>query len=134
MKNKYNMRFNASYFIVALLLFIVEYIIGTYIHDAIIRPFGGDFLVVILVYCFVKSFVDTHIMPTALGVLCFAYIVEVTQYFQLIDLLGLTNSLAAQLIMGTHFSWTDMLMYTLGIILVIVLELMFSAQKIKQEA
>jgi hypothetical protein len=115
--------FNSKYFSLALLLLITEIIIATWVHDSFIRPFGGDFLVVILIYCMVKSFIDTPLSPTILGVLLFAYLVEISQYFHLVTLLGLERSTAARIIMGTSFSWMDMLMYTLGMLLVLIIEL-----------
>ena len=115
--------FNSKYFSLALLLLITEIIIGTWVHDSFIRPFGGDFLVVILIYCILKSFINTPVSPAVIGVLLFAYLVEVSQYFHLVRLLGLERSTAARIIMGTSFSWTDMLMYTLGMLLVLVIEL-----------
>jgi hypothetical protein len=51
-----SMAFNKTYSLLALTFFTTEVLIGTYMHDAIIRPYGGDFLVVILIYCIVKSF------------------------------------------------------------------------------
>jgi len=115
--------FNSKYFSLALLLLITEIIIGTWVHDTFIRPFGGDFLVVILIYCLVKSVMDSPVSPTILGVLLFAYAVEISQYFHLVNLLGLQNSKFACIIMGTSFSWTDMLMYSLGMLLVLIIEL-----------
>jgi hypothetical protein len=124
-------KFNLKYFMLMLLILVAEVIIGAYFHDAIIRPYGGDFLVVILIYCFVKSFFDLPVSATSLGVLAFAYIVEISQYFHLINRVGLENSKAARVIMGTSFSWTDMLMYTLGIILVLLLEIRVGRSKLK---
>lgn len=117
--------FNIKYLLLAAVLFIVELVIGLYVHDAIIRPFGGDFLVVILIYCFVKTFLNASVKSTALAVLLFAYLVEISQYFHLIRIIGLENSKTARIILGTYFSWADMLMYTLGIILVVILEHVF---------
>ncbi|WP_183562861.1 DUF2809 domain-containing protein [Mucilaginibacter sp. SP1R1] len=113
---------NYRYFTPALLLLLIEILIGRYAHDNIIRPYGGDFLVVILLYCLVKSFLNTPAFKTALGVLLFAYAVEVSQYFHLTQLLGLQNSKAAVLLLGSSFSWIDMLCYTLGMALVIGIE------------
>ncbi|WP_259068009.1 DUF2809 domain-containing protein [Mucilaginibacter sp. X4EP1] len=107
-------RFNKYYFLLALLLFVVELYIGLYMHDDFIRPYGGDFLVVILLYCVVKSFANWPVLPTAAGVLVFAYLIEISQYFHLIVLLGLQHSKAARLLLGTSFSFTDLLCYTLG--------------------
>jgi hypothetical protein len=114
--------FHKWYFGFALLLFITEVLIAAYMHDAIIRPYGGDFLVVILIYCAVKSFFNTPVLPTAIGVLLFAYLIEVSQYYHLVYLLGWGNNKMACIIMGTGFSWVDMLSYTLGIGLVVLIE------------
>ena len=63
-------------------------------------------------------------MKVALGVLIFAYAVEVSQYFNLIKHLGLEKSDIANVIIGHSFGWIDMLAYTLGILMVILVERM----------
>ncbi len=115
-------RFNRYYFLLALLLLGIEVYIGLYMHDAIIRPFGGDFLVVILLYCLVKGFINFPVLLTAGWVLVFAYVVEISQYFHLVSMLGLQRSKLATLLLGTSFSYIDLLTYTLGILLVITVE------------
>jgi hypothetical protein len=114
--------FYKTYFLLALLLFFTEVFIGIYVHDTLIRPFGGDFLVVILLYCAIKSFIDFPVWRTAMYALVFAYAIEVSQYFHLVYLLGLQNSKLAQIILGTTFSFTDLLAYTFGILLVLLIE------------
>jgi Protein of unknown function (DUF2809) len=114
--------FHKTYFLFALLLFVTEVIIGLYVHDTVIRPYGGDFLVVMLLYCLVKSFLNTPVNITAFCVLLFAYLVEISQYFHLVSLLGLEHSKIAKTMMGTSFSFVDLLIYTFGILLVIVAE------------
>ena len=76
-------RFQRNYFFLALLLLLIEIFIAIFIHDQFIRPYVGDFLVVILMYCFIKSFLNTPVIATAIGVLLFAYAVETVQYFNL---------------------------------------------------
>ncbi len=115
-------RFSTSYFMLTAWLFFIELLIGRYLHDAFIRPYGGDFLVVILIYCFMKTFINTPVIKTALGVLVFAYLVEVSQYFHLVNLLGWQNSKVACLLMGTSFSFIDLLTYTLGVLFIIAAE------------
>lgn len=122
------MIFNKRYFIATILLFITEVFIGWCVKDTIIRPYGGDFLVVILIYCFVKSFFNAPVIPTALGTLIFAYLVEIGQYFHMVNLLGLENNKAARIIMGVGFSYVDLLAYTLGIGLIILAERTFNKQ------
>jgi len=121
-------QFNKTYFLLTILLFLVEVFIAIYLHDAIIRPYGGDFLVVILIYCFVKSFVDTPVKATALAVLVFSYLIEILQYFHIVDLLGLSKSTIACIVIGTSFAWTDLLAYTLGILLVLLIEATLTKQ------
>ncbi len=115
-------KFHRTYFVLAALLFITEALIALYLHDAWMRPYGGDYLVVILLYCIAKSFFNTPALPTAGYVLVVAYVIEISQYFHFINLIGLQNSHLARILLGTSFSFTDILMYTLGILTVIVME------------
>ena len=118
-------KFNPSYFFLSLILFIIEVIIAKYAHDAFIRPYMGDYLVVILLYSLIKSFFDLPIIPLSIGVLLFAYLVEISQYFHLIHHLGLADKLWARLILGTQFEWIDLLAYTLGMGTVLFVERIF---------
>ena len=115
-------RFSRPYFLLSLLLLLIEIFIGAKMHDTIIRPFGGDFLVVIWLYCLVRSFWQWPVLPTALLVLLFSYIIETLQYFGYADRLGFKGPSVMRVILGYHFSWTDMFCYTLGIVTVISLE------------
>lgn len=124
------MRLNKRYLALTIILFITEVLIGVYVRDNFIRPFGGDFLVVILIYCFVKSFFNWPVIKTAIGVLVFSYMVEMLQYFKIVNLLGLKQNLVARIIIGTSFSWVDMACYTAGIALVLVAE--YTSKKYKK--
>jgi hypothetical protein len=115
-------KFNKTYFILSVLLLATEIIIVVYTNDGYIRPFGGDFLWVILIYCIIKTIIKCDVNRTVIAVLLFAFVVEVLQYFHILNLLGLQGSAAARIIMGTDFAWTDMLMYTLGMLLVWLVE------------
>ncbi|MBC7422038.1 MAG: DUF2809 domain-containing protein [Ferruginibacter sp.] len=119
---KTNFKFNLRYFLMAIGLFIIEVLIALYMHDRIVRPYIGDLLVVILIYCFVKAFVNTPVFKTAVAVLVFSYAVEVSQYFKLVEVLGLGKSTFARIILGSSFEWVDMLAYTAGILIVLAIE------------
>jgi hypothetical protein len=116
------LRFNKNYFALAALLFIVEALIAKYVHDRIIRPYIGDTLVVMLIYCFVRSFLDTPVVTTALCVLGFAFLIEALQYFEIVKKLGLQHSKVASVIIGTSFAWMDIYAYIAGIILIVIIE------------
>ena len=117
-----NFNFNLRYFVSTIVLFIIEVLIALYAHDQFIRPVVGDVLVVILIYAFVKAFVNTPVVKTAIAVLLFSYAVEFSQYLQLVKILGFSESRLANIVMGNYFSWIDMLAYTIGIFIVLVVE------------
>jgi hypothetical protein len=100
-------------------------LIAKFVHDHFIRPYIGDLLVVILIYTFVKSFLNTPVFKTAIGVLLFAFLVEALQYFHVIYKLGLQNSRLARVILGSTFEWTDLLLYACGIAIVLCVERFF---------
>ncbi|HOY05448.1 MAG TPA: DUF2809 domain-containing protein [Saprospiraceae bacterium] len=116
---------NRHYFLAAVLLFAIEVLIALYMHDRFVRPYMGDFLVVILIYCVVRAFVDASVLKTALFVLLFSYTIEVLQYFQIVQRLGLQHVAVARIVIGTSFEWGDLLAYTGGVLLVLLLEKQF---------
>lgn len=113
--------FNKNYFGLFLLFFVIETSIALYINDSFIRPFFGDVLVVILVYCFVKSFVKLPVLKSAVAVLIFAFLIEFLQYLNIVETLQIENKIA-RTVLGTSFSWMDMLCYVVGIAMVIGVE------------
>jgi hypothetical protein len=119
--------FNKQYFSLTLLLFTIEIMIAKYVYDDFVRPYIGDMLVVILIYCFVKTFINTKLIPTAMLVLLFAYFIEALQYFKIVNILGLQQYKLARIIIGISFSWVDILMYTIGIGIVIFVSLSCSS-------
>lgn len=115
-------KFNVNYFLIAIVLFITEALIAAFMHDNFIRPWFGDYLVVMLIYCFIRAFMAIPVMPAALFVLLLSYGIEMAQYFNVLDVLGLRNSATANLVLGNYFSWTDILAYSLGVATLIAIE------------
>lgn len=109
------LRFCWQSFVVFVLLFLVEVFIALFVNDKIIRPYGGDYLVVIMMYYFFKSFIETKVNNLLLFVLGIAYVVELGQLFDMVTLLGLEENKLARVVLGTSFSWGDMIAYTLGV-------------------
>ena len=114
--------FHKTYFVLALLLLLTEILIALYVNDNFVRPYVGDFLVVILLYCFARSILNWTVAFTCITVLIFSFCVEIAQYFQLVKHLQLENNGLARTIIGSSFEWTDLFAYTLGIVLVLVVE------------
>jgi DNA integrity scanning protein DisA with diadenylate cyclase activity len=124
------LRFNLKYFSTAVLLLVTELLIGFYLRDKWIRPYGGDVLVVILIYCTVKAFADTPVLKTTIGVFVFAFTIELLQYFHVVTVLGLQHNNAARTIIGTSFSVGDLVCYTLGIIIILFTENLFNHEPV----
>ena len=118
------LRFNKTYFILAIMLFITEVFIALFVHNNFIRPYFGDILVVILIYCFIKSFIKVKILTASIFVLLFACGIETLQYFRVVEKLKLENVDIARTAIGTSFEWMDILCYVVGILIVITLEKM----------
>ncbi|GAB2762279.1 ribosomal maturation YjgA family protein [Salinimicrobium soli] len=106
--------FQKSYFFAALLLFLLLVFIAVYVSDTIIRPYGGDVLVVIFLYCLLKSFLKMPVKNAIFGVLLFAFLLEGLQAFDLVGKLGLQGNPVAVTILGNHFDFGDLLLYLLG--------------------
>lgn len=114
--------FNPRFFLLAFVLFVIEVLIALFVHDRFVRPYVGDYLVVILIYCAVRTFIIAPPFKVAIGVLLFSFIIEVLQYIKIVDRLGLAESQFAMTVIGSGFSWLDILAYALGIITVLIIE------------
>ncbi|MEH2232900.1 MAG: DUF2809 domain-containing protein [Nostoc sp.] len=114
--------FNKKYFYLTLLLFLIEICIAVFVNDSFIRPFIGDVLVVILIYCFVKAFLNIHSSIGALSVFAFSCAIEILQYFNFVNNLGLQKYKILAVALGSIFDWKDIFAYAIGIITVLWLE------------
>ena len=118
-------QFNSRYFLTFLLLFSSEVCIAVFSKNHFIRYFIGDVLVVALLYCFIRSFIENSIYKTIIAVLAFSFLIEALQYINFIEYIGLKKYQLAKLILGTTFSWGDMLAYTIGALLIVFFEKLF---------
>jgi hypothetical protein len=116
------LRFSLKFFLWTLLFFIVEMLIALFVRDSFLRPYGGDYLVVFLIYCAVRTFLKASPWKIAMGVLLFSYAVEALQYFTFIERIGQSDNQLAKTVLGYGFEWLDLLAYTLGIATILILE------------
>ncbi|MCK5727561.1 MAG: DUF2809 domain-containing protein [Thiotrichaceae bacterium] len=102
------------YIAATIVLFAIEVFIAIAIPaDSFIRHSFGDYLVVILVYCSVKSVFNIEPMRLAIAVCIFAFLIEFSQYIHVLDHLNINNNII-RIVLGTSFSFGDLVMYTLG--------------------
>lgn len=125
--------FNKTYFIFTILIFLIEILIALFANDSFVRPYLGDVLVVILIYCFIKSFFKLPFVPVALFVLIFAFSIELLQFLNIVEKLHLEQSKIARTVIGTSFCWIDLLTYIIGIAIVIGIEKYWPKKEIKDE-
>ncbi|GAB3662883.1 DUF2809 domain-containing protein [Hymenobacter agri] len=106
--------FNTRYCWLALGLLLTEVLIALLAHDRVIRPYGGDFLATIFVYCLLRSVGRVQVAAAAAAALLLSYLIEGLQYLDVLSRLGWQHSRVLRVVLGSHFAWGDMLAYTLG--------------------
>jgi Protein of unknown function (DUF2809) len=121
--------FNLLYLCLAIVLFLTELLIALFIKDTVIRPFIGDVLVVALVYCFLRIFLQIDFWKVAVGALLFAFTIEILQYFDYVKVLGLENNRVLSVAMGRTFEWLDFVAYFVGFSIVFLAEILTNKQQ-----
>ena len=108
------MKRRTEYAVATLVLLAIEVLIALFVHDAFVRPYVGDMLVVIVLYTFVRIFVPEkcHLLP--LWIFLFAVVVEVLQYFEIVRVLGLSGNRFMCVLIGGTFDWRDIACYAVG--------------------
>ncbi len=104
----------AVYLIAALVILAIEIFIGVCVRDDFVRPYLGDVLVVILIYCAIRCVFPTGIKLLPLYVFIFALVVELLQLVNIVNLLGIPRGSVIAIIIGTSFSFVDIICYAVG--------------------
>lgn len=107
-------QFNLKYFMIFLSIFSIEVLIAIFIKDNFIRPYFGDYLVIFLVYSFLLSFINMNKNKIAIGVLAFAFVIEIIQYFQVLSYFNLEKNGILRIVAGNTFSFEDLIIYTIA--------------------
>jgi len=115
-------RFHYRYFLFAAGLLALEICIARFAHDRFVRPYVGDFLATILLYCLLKCVWSAPAGRVVAVALLVSYAIEVAQPAHLLSWLGWQHSPVARLVLGSQFEWGDLLAYTLGAAVVLGLE------------
>ena len=106
-----------------LILLVTEILIGAFVHDSFVRPYLGDVLVVILLYCLIRIIIPEKCRLLPLYLFIFAAGVELLQGLQLADKLGITSQLLWTII-GTVCDVKDIICYAAGCTLLGLYELL----------
>lgn len=95
-------------------LLLTEIAIALFVHDRFIRPYIGDVLVTILLCCLCRIVIPKGVRLLPVYIFLFAVTVEIAQYFDIVKLLGLENSVFLSTIIGRSFSVWDIVCYAAG--------------------
>jgi len=104
-----------------LLLTGVEVLIALFVHDDFVRPYVGDALVVIVIYCFVRIFFPDGIRLLPLYIFLFSVAVELMQLFGVMQILSGGNRFLTVLL-GSAFSIWDIVCYAAGCVVLVGIE------------
>ncbi len=109
-----HLRTRIAYAIAFMLLVGIEVLIALFVRDRFIRPYGGDIIVIGVLYCFVRILFPKKPRLLPLYLFAFAVLVEIGQAIDYVSLLGLSDSRFFRILMGSSFSWIDILCYLAG--------------------
>ena len=114
------MRFDKGYAALTLTLLLTEIAIALFVRDAIVRPYVGDALAVVLVYAALRTITRLGVVPATLLALLTAFVIEFGQYFRLLDHIGLSGNRWARIILGSGFDLQDFIAYPAGGVIVLL--------------
>ena len=114
-----------TYLILFLILFTAEVLIALFVHDAFVRPYIGDVLVVILVCAFLRIFIPVRIRFLPVFATLFAVFIEALQYFDFVNLIGLADNVIISTVIGRTFDIKDIICYTVGGLIFFIAEILF---------
>lgn len=103
-------------------LLAVEVCIALFVNEAFIRHYVGDMLVTLLICCLCRVITPNKVRLLPLYVFIFAACVEVSQYFDLVALLGLADNRILSIALGRTFSWIDIVCYGIGCVAAFLLD------------
>jgi hypothetical protein len=122
--------FNFKYLILTITLFLTELVIALFVKDTLIRPFVGDVLAVLLIYCFLRIFLQITYWKVALGTLLFACLIEILQFFDYVKLLGLEQNRVLSVALGRTFELMDFAAYFTGFLIILLCEKILHKQNL----
>lgn len=117
------------YGILTIILLTIEVLIALFVDDRFIRPYVGDVLVVMVLYTFIRIFVPEGVKMLPLYIFGFAALVEVLQYFKIVEVLGLGDIEFFRVLIGSVFDVKDIICYAVGCVLIVAGQMTYTLLK-----
>ena len=111
-----------KYLIAFTILLCIEILIAICVHDTFIRPYVGDLLVVVVLYCIVRVIIPDKYRLMPFWIFVFAAFIECLQYMKWVERFGIENNAFLRILMGATFDWKDIVCYGIGCILLGIYE------------
>lgn len=112
------------YFLAFLFFLAIEVFIALFVHDSFVRPYVGDALVVVVLYCFVRIFLPDRCRWLPMIIFVFATGVEFLQYLNIVEWLKLSDNVFMRILIGSVFDMKDIICYGVGCVILQVAELL----------
>jgi hypothetical protein len=113
---------NKTFFFIVIILLLIEILIATVFKTTFLRPVFGDYLVVILMYSFLRALTPIQPLTIGIAVLLLAYLIEAGQLIDIHSIIEIPKNTMTQMTLGTAFDWLDILAYTLGVISIFIVD------------
>ncbi len=126
-RNKMRLLYAAAFVV----LLLVEVLIALFVHDSFVRPYLGDMLVVVVVYCAARIVFPDRFWLMSAAVFLFAAAVELVQLTGLSDLFPEGGLIAT--VLGSTFDPKDLLCYAAGSVLCLLWDVFFIRKRMKND-
>ena len=118
-----------KYIVTFLVVFIIEVLIGVFLHSGIIRNYIGDILVIPAMYYFIRIICPKGMRKLPYALFLFAVIVEILQYMKLNNILGIDSNSILGILLGSTGDIRDIICYFIGTIIIIFIDILGSRRK-----
>lgn len=116
-----HIHFSPLHAVMSIGLFMLLVFVAVWVKDSFVRPTLGDVLVVIWLYHVFATVFNVPARLLAAVVVGIAYLVELAQLFNVVDLLDIPLTSPLRIIFGATFDWLDLVAYTVGGLLCVLI-------------
>ncbi len=106
-----------------MVLTVVEVLIAMFVHDEWVRPYGGDIIIIFVIYAFIRMLLPHGLVSLPIVILLFACLAEGLQYINIVEKLGLGDIEFFNVLLGTVGDVKDIICYAVGCLILIIYEI-----------